>query len=116
MSRTGHLRLPFFDAEHRAFAERLDEWAGEATTEIEGDRGHGDVDALCKAWVRALGKGGWLGYCVPKGYGGAHDQLRSLYLRDRARDAWRATPGLPISPSPCRASGAARSRWPARTN
>ena len=80
MSRTGHLRLPFFDAEHRAFAERLDEWAGEATTEIEGDRGHGDVDALCKAWVRALGKGGWLGYCVPKSHGGAHDQLRSLYL------------------------------------
>ena len=80
MSRTGHLRLPFFDAEHRAFAERLDEWAGEATTDIEGDRGHGDVDALCKAWVRALGKGGWLGYCVPKSHGGAHDQLRSLYL------------------------------------
>ena len=80
MSRTGHLRLPFFDAEHRAFAERLDEWAGEATADIEGDRGHADVDALCKAWVRALGKGGWLGYCVPKSHGGAHDQLRSLYL------------------------------------
>ena len=80
MSRTGHLRLPFFDAEHRAFAERLDEWAREATADIEGDRGHADVDALCKAWVRALGKGGWLGHCVPKSHGGAHDQLRSLYL------------------------------------
>jgi acyl-CoA dehydrogenase len=80
MSRTGHLRLPFFDAEHRAFAEKLDEWAGEATAEIEGDRGHGDVDALCKAWVRMLGKGGWLRYCVPKGFGGVHDPLRSLYL------------------------------------
>jgi acyl-CoA dehydrogenase len=80
MSRTGHLRLPFFDAEHRAFAEKLDEWAGEATAEIEGDRGHGDVDALCKAWVRMLGKGGWLRYCVPEGFGGVHDPLRSLYL------------------------------------
>jgi acyl-CoA dehydrogenase len=80
MSRTGHLRLPFFDAEHRAFAENLDEWAGQATAEIEGDRDHGDVDALCRSWVRALGKGGWLRYCVPKGHGGVHDPLRSLYL------------------------------------
>jgi acyl-CoA dehydrogenase len=80
MSRTGHLRLPFFDAEHRAFAEKLDEWAGQATAEIEGDRGHGDVDALCRSWVRALGKGGWLRYCVSKSHGGMHDPLRSLYL------------------------------------
>ena len=81
MSRTGHLRLPFFAAEHRAFAEELDEWAAEATAEIEGDNGsHDDVDALCKSWVRALGEGGFLRYCVPKGYGGVHDPLRSLYL------------------------------------
>jgi acyl-CoA dehydrogenase len=81
MSRTGHLRLPFFDAEHRVFAEELDEWAAEATAEIEGGRaGHDDVDALCKSWVRVLGEGGYLRYCVPKGYGGAHDPLRSLYL------------------------------------
>ena len=81
MSRTGHLRLPFFDAEHRVFAEELDEWAAEATAEIEGGRaGHDDVDALCKSWVRALGEGGYLRYCVPKGYGSAHDPLRSLYL------------------------------------
>src|ERR1700685_933530 len=81
MSRTGHLRLPFFDAEHRAFAEELDEWARLATAESEGDNGsHDDVDALCKSWVRALGEGGFLRYCVPKGYGGVHDPLRSLYL------------------------------------
>jgi alkylation response protein AidB-like acyl-CoA dehydrogenase len=30
--------------------------------------------------VRVLGEGGYLRYCVPKGYGGAHDPLRSLYL------------------------------------
>jgi alkylation response protein AidB-like acyl-CoA dehydrogenase len=81
MSRTGHLRLPFFDAEHRTFAEGLDEWARHATAEIEGGRGgHDDVDALCKSWVRALGKAGFLRYCVPKGHGGVHDPLRSLYL------------------------------------
>jgi acyl-CoA dehydrogenase len=81
MSRTGHLRLPFFEAGHRAFAEELDEWARQATAEIEGGRaGHDDVDELCKSWVRALGEGGFLRYCVPKGHGGVHDPLRSLYL------------------------------------
>lgn len=81
MSRTEHLRLPFFDAEHRDFADDIDEWAQRATAEIEGSQaGHGDVDALCKRWVRALGGGGWLRYCVPKSHGGMHDPLRSLYL------------------------------------
>jgi len=81
MSRTEHLRLPFFDAEHRDFADDIDEWAQQATAEIEGgDATHGDVDALCKRWVRALGGGGWLRYCVPESHGGMHDPLRSLYL------------------------------------
>jgi acyl-CoA dehydrogenase len=80
MSRTAHLRLPFFDAAHRAFAEELDQWAGQAVADIEGDAGHGDVDACCVRWVRALGAAGWLRYCVPAGHGGAHDPLQSLYL------------------------------------
>ncbi len=81
MSRTAHLRLPFFDAQHRAFADELDEWAQRALTDLEGsDAAHGDVDAACVAWVRALGAAGWLKHCVPAGYGGAHDPLRSLYL------------------------------------
>ena len=80
MSRTAHLRLPFFDAAHRAFAEELDEWARQAASDIEGDGGHADVGACCIRWVRALGKAGWLRHCVTAGYGGAHDPLRSLYL------------------------------------
>jgi len=81
MNRTAHLRLPFFDAHHRAFAEALDQWAHEAVTAIEaGDAAHGDVDATCRRWVAALGAAGWLAHCVPAGYGGAHDPLRSLYL------------------------------------
>jgi acyl-CoA dehydrogenase len=81
MSRTEHLRLPFFDRDHRDFADDIDEWAQQATAEIEGGHAdHGDVDALCKRWVRALGGGGWLRYCVPKSHGGMHDPLRSLYL------------------------------------
>src|ERR1700728_1280104 len=81
MSRTAHLRLPFFDAQHRAFADELDQWAHRAAADIEGEgAAHGDVDALCRRWVRELGAGGWLRYCVPVGFGGAHDPLRSLYL------------------------------------
>ncbi len=81
MSRTAHLRIPFFDAQHRAFAEELDTWAYQAVADVEGgDRGHDDVDATCRHWVRALGHAGWLKHCVPAGYGGAHDPLQSLYL------------------------------------
>jgi acyl-CoA dehydrogenase len=81
MSRTAHLRIPFFVAQHRAFAEELDQWAFRAVVDIEGgDGGHDDVDAACRHWVRALGTGGWLRHCVPAGYGGAHDPLQSLYL------------------------------------
>jgi acyl-CoA dehydrogenase len=81
MSRTAHLRIPFFDAQHRAFAEELDAWAYQAVADVEGrDGGHDDVDATCRRWVRALGNAGWLKHCVPAGYGGAHDPLRSLYL------------------------------------
>jgi acyl-CoA dehydrogenase len=81
MSCTAHLRLPFFDAKHRAFAEELDQWAHQAVVDIEGgETGRRDVDALCKRWVRELGAAGWLRYCVPAGFGGAYDPLRSLYL------------------------------------
>ncbi len=81
MSRTAHLRIPFFDAQHRAFAEELDTWAYQAVADVEGgEGGHDDVDATCRHWVRALGHAGWLKHCVPAGYGGAHDPLQSLYL------------------------------------
>ena len=81
MSRTAHLRIPFFDAQHRAFAEELDAWASQAVADVEGgDAAHDDVDATCRHWVRALGRGGWLKQCVPAGFGGAHDPLQSLYL------------------------------------
>jgi len=81
MSRTAHLRIPFFDAQHRAFAEELDAWAYQAVADVEGgEGGHDDVDATCRHWVRALGNAGWLKQCVPAGYGGAHDPLQSLYL------------------------------------
>jgi acyl-CoA dehydrogenase len=81
MSRTAHLRVPFFDAQHRAFADELDQWASEAVGDVEGEGvAHGDVDAICRRWVRTLGAAGYLRHCVPEGFGGIHDPLRSLYL------------------------------------
>jgi acyl-CoA dehydrogenase len=81
MSRTAHLRLPFFTAEHRAFAEELDRWAQQRAAEFESAGAEADdVDAACVRWVRALGEAGWLRYCVPASHGGAHDPLQSLYL------------------------------------
>ena len=61
MSRTAHLRLPFFDAKHRAFAEELDQWAVAAAAEIDGAKGAMATSTRCVRWVRALGAGGGSG-------------------------------------------------------
>ena len=77
MSRTAHLRIPFFDVQHRAFADELDAWAREKVADIEhGGSAHGDVDGTCRRWVHALGDAGWLRQCVPAGFGGAHEALQ----------------------------------------
>jgi acyl-CoA dehydrogenase len=55
-----HLDWPFFEERHRALASELDAWAREHVAEHHG----GDVDAQCKALVRALGDGGWLRHAV----------------------------------------------------
>jgi acyl-CoA dehydrogenase len=52
-----HLHWPFFDAAHRAFAERLDRFLSTgAIARID----HRDVDGACRALVRALGDAGLL--------------------------------------------------------
>lgn len=81
MSRTAHLRIPFFEAQHRAFAEELDRWAEhEAAGRHHDHHGGANVDAACRDWVRVLGAAGWLKHCVPAAYGGAYDTLLSRYL------------------------------------
>ena len=81
MNRTAHLRLPFFDAKHRAFAEELDQWAQQATAEIEGGKGR---PPRRRRAVQALGarsrRRRLAPHCVPAGFGGAYDPLQSLYL------------------------------------
>ena len=55
------LSWPFFTDAHKRHAEGLEPWAAQTSAEIP----HGDdVDANVRAWVRALGKGGWLEPCV----------------------------------------------------
>jgi alkylation response protein AidB-like acyl-CoA dehydrogenase len=60
MADFSHLDWPFFDDRHRGFARELDAWA---TAHVPQDHGH-DVDAECRALVRALGAGGWLRHAV----------------------------------------------------
>jgi acyl-CoA dehydrogenase len=77
------LDWPFFEPHHKRLALDLDIWAADVLPAIVRHEGvHQDVDATCKALVKALGTGGWLRYCVPIAYGGVHDVLdvRSLCI------------------------------------
>ena len=71
---TAHLALPFFDDAHRALARGLLPWAAAQDVDERDDR------AACRDWVRRLGDGGWLRYCVPAASGGALERLDSRAL------------------------------------
>jgi acyl-CoA dehydrogenase len=62
-----HLEWPFFAAEHRALVPKLRAWAATHVHDAEYD----DIDAACRELVGALGRDGWLRYCVPAADGGA---------------------------------------------
>jgi len=77
------LDWPFFDAAHKDLALRLDDWAAATLPAIVDAPGaHEDVDATCRALVKALGRDGWLRYCVPQEFDGALATLdvRSLSI------------------------------------
>ena len=69
-----HLALPFFGEAHRHIAATLPDWANAQGVDEADDR------AACRDWVRRLGEGGWLKYCVPGDSGGALPQLDSRAL------------------------------------
>ena len=71
-----HFDWPFFTDAHRALARELDTWCGTWAGSGEDT----DVDAACRAHVRALGDAGWLRYCVPAADGGALPALDSRAL------------------------------------
>ncbi len=69
-----HLSLPFFNDAHRTLGRALADWAPLQQVDESDDR------RACKEWVRRLGDGGWLRYCVPGSAGGALDKLDSRAL------------------------------------
>ena len=71
---TGHLGLPFFDDAHRQLADGLRDWTPAQAVDEADDR------AACRDWVRRLGDGGWLRYCVAAAHGGALPALDSRAL------------------------------------
>jgi acyl-CoA dehydrogenase len=72
------LALPLFDEGHRAFAEQIARWADAKLPSLP----HDDVDAACRARVKALGEAGLLKAVVPAAHGGTHPALdvRTLCL------------------------------------
>ena len=82
------LDWPFFDDAHRKLKSDLHAWC---IAHIGGEAEHGhDVDAQCRTWVQALGRGDWLRYAVAGlAYGGDQDVIdtRSICLL-REELAW----------------------------
>ena len=78
MSLDETLSWPFFDDGHRRFAEALTRWADATLPALP----HDDVDAACRARVKALGEAGFLKAVVPAEHGGLYDKLdvRTLCL------------------------------------
>ncbi len=79
------LDWPFFDAPHRALHARLAAslagGAGGFPHELPPQATRDEVDAHCRAWVRALGANGWLALAVGgTAYGGASDALDTRTL------------------------------------
>jgi len=61
------LEWPFFEESHRSLARDLDQWCQDALPHVD----HDDVYGSCRDLVHALGKNGWLSYCVPSGPNGS---------------------------------------------
>jgi len=83
------LNWPFFDDGHRRFAASLTGWADATLPALP----HDDIDAACRARVKALGEADFLKPVVPAEHGGLHPRLdvRTLCL---AREILAARDGL----------------------
>ncbi|MBI1729182.1 acyl-CoA dehydrogenase family protein [Candidatus Acetothermia bacterium] len=78
MSDLTFLEWPFLSGEHKVLAKNLRSWAERELASIADE----DVDEACKELVKKLAKSGWLRFCVPSEFGGAHEKLdvRSLCI------------------------------------
>jgi acyl-CoA dehydrogenase len=74
-----HLDWPFFDAEHRRFAEGLSVWAERAIAPLID---HRDIDGSSRRLVASLGDAGWLAAVVPASHGGLREtpDVRTLCI------------------------------------
>ncbi|MEJ7929464.1 acyl-CoA dehydrogenase family protein [Ramlibacter sp. AN1015] len=77
MRDAAYLDWPFFEDHHRTLARELDAWATRHIAAHHGD----DVDAECRALVKALGAGGWLRHAVA-GPGQAIDTRAICLIRE----------------------------------
>lgn len=116
MDLDGILAWPFFDDGHRRFARELSRWADAELQQCP----HGDVDAACRARVRALGEAGYLKAAVTAEHGGMHPRLdvRTLCLareilayRDGLADFAFAMQGLGSGPISLFGSAEAKTRY-----
>lgn len=71
MTLASTLALPFFNDDHRRFAEALARWSDARLPSLP----HADVDKACRARVVALGEAGLLKAVVPAEFGGLHPRL-----------------------------------------
>jgi acyl-CoA dehydrogenase len=77
---TSHLDWPFFEPHHRELAASVTAWLATLNpVPIAADQATG-TDAACRTWVRELGDAGYLRYCVPAAWGGAHESVESRSL------------------------------------
>ena len=117
MRDTSFLNWPFFEARHRALAEKLDAWADANLADID----HSDTDAACRELVARLGEGGFLALTAP-GEGNERLDVRSLALcretlarHDGLADFAFAMQGLGAGPISLFGSDAQRSTWLPKT-
>ena len=78
MTDATYLQWPFFADGHRRLADDLRGWR-DGQLQLQDET---DPAAACQSYVAQLGRAGWLGYAVPRAYGGVLESvdLRSLCL------------------------------------
>jgi len=95
MADKSFLAWPFFDDGHRSLANELERWAREALPSLlKGSEDNLDAVYACvRRIVEEMGRAGVLRVCVPRAYGGAHENLdvRSLCV---AREIMGRASGL----------------------
>lgn len=75
-----HLCWPFFDDLHRKLAQDLERWASHNLAAVLAPCA-GDVDASCRALVRALGQAGWLKHAIAgTAYGAVAETIDTRFL------------------------------------